>query len=336
MVRISSARINMESARIDRAVLKDYGEVLVGGVAGIDATGYALDFDGVDDTVTVSANSVFNTDNLSVSMWVKPDTLRIQGLISKGSFASSWRIFMSNTGGTIEFDARSDVDNVDSVGTLTAGSWAHVVVTYNKAITTAIIYFNGSVTDTNASFANAGNDVSGAITIAPNTTNEFDGHIDDVRIYNTPLTSTEVTALYNGGEVTRGLVARWEFSEGTGSTTDDTSLNSNTGTINGATWAISSYHAPSYTIDLSAGNVHHLILSRYTRLAFSNPTTPGTAYTFTLYLQQDSVGSNILTSWPASVVWPSGNVPVLTTTPNYTDVFTFLTVDGGNTWFGFV
>jgi hypothetical protein len=31
MVKISSARIDMERARIDNALLKDYGEILVGG-----------------------------------------------------------------------------------------------------------------------------------------------------------------------------------------------------------------------------------------------------------------------------------------------------------------
>ena len=44
MVKISSARIDMESARIDNALLKDYGEILVGGAAGAD-TGAAFSID---------------------------------------------------------------------------------------------------------------------------------------------------------------------------------------------------------------------------------------------------------------------------------------------------
>ncbi len=44
MVRISSARIDLEQARVDNAVIKDYAETMVGGAAGASSgTSYAVD-----------------------------------------------------------------------------------------------------------------------------------------------------------------------------------------------------------------------------------------------------------------------------------------------------
>ena len=90
-----------------------------------------------------------------------------------------------------------------------------------------------------------------------------------------------------------------------------------------------------YEVDLDDGNVFNLILTANCTFTFSNPTASGTACSFVLYLKQDGTGSRTAT-WPASVVWPSATAPTLSTTINYTDVVSFLTVDGGTTWFGFV
>ncbi len=43
-------------------------------------------------------------------------------------------------------------------------------------------------------------------------------------------------------------------------------------------------------------------------------------------------GGSHLVTWPASVKWDNGNTPFLTA--NGTDVLTFITIDGGTTWFG--
>ena len=43
-------------------------------------------------------------------------------------------------------------------------------------------------------------------------------------------------------------------------------------------------------------------------------------------------GGSHLVTWPASVKWDNGNTPLLTASG--TDVLTFITIDGGTTWFG--
>src|SRR3989344_7999620 len=47
MTRISGARVSMEDGRVDRAFLKDYGELTVGGSAGTNAgASYTVDLEG--------------------------------------------------------------------------------------------------------------------------------------------------------------------------------------------------------------------------------------------------------------------------------------------------
>lgn len=61
---------------------------------------------------------------------------------------------------------------------------------------------------------------------------------------------------------------------------------------------------------------------------------PAAGKSISLALAQDGTGSRTVT-WPATVKWPGGTAPTLTTTPNKTDRLTFLCDDGG-TWAGFV
>jgi len=68
----------------------------------------------------------------------------------------------------------------------------------------------------------------------------FDGVIDEVRIWNTARTQSDITA--NMNELTgnkSGLVAYYKMSNGSGTTLSDNSGNNHNGTISGATWVTS-------------------------------------------------------------------------------------------------
>ena len=66
------------------------------------------------------------------------------------------------------------------------------------------------------------------------STNWFDGVIDDIRIYNRPLSSSEIRDNYNRSVSTSGLVSWWKMND-TGDIATD-SMGGNDGTIYGATW----------------------------------------------------------------------------------------------------
>jgi hypothetical protein len=88
------------------------------------------------------------------------------------------------------------------------------------------------------------------------------------------------------------------------------------------------------TIDLSLTNIYNLTLANSSiAITFTNPPASGTAFTLTLYCQQDGVGTRALT-WPASVRWPNSSPPTMSTGANKIDIFSFFTLDGGTTYLG--
>lgn len=84
-------------------------------------------------------------------------------------------------------------------------------------------------------------------------------------------------------------------------------------------------------IDLEDGNVvSGTISTSETTFTFSNPSASGKSCSFTLILTN---GGSQTINWPASVNWPSGIAPNLTSSG--VDILTFFTVDAGTTWYGF-
>ncbi len=91
----------------------------------------------------------------------------------------------------------------------------------------------------------------------------------------------------------------------------------------------------AYTVDLTLGNTLQITMTGNCTFTFSNPPVSGTGGSFTLILIQDATGSRLAT-WPTSVKWPSATAPTLTTAAAGVDVVTFVTTDGGTTWYGFI
>lgn len=88
----------------------------------------------------------------------------------------------------------------------------------------------------------------------------------------------------------------------------------------------------SATVDLSNGNFVTATLTGDCTFTFT--TGIGTeAQAFTLFLTNDATPSRTIT-WPVTVKWPGGSVPVRTETANKTDVYSFFTFDNGSNWYG--
>lgn len=88
------------------------------------------------------------------------------------------------------------------------------------------------------------------------------------------------------------------------------------------------------TLDLSGSNVFVVTLNaNITTLTISNPAASGTASSFTLVLAAN--GTAYTVTWPASVLWAGGTAPTLTSTNGKSDVFTFVTTNGGTSYLAF-
>jgi hypothetical protein len=88
------------------------------------------------------------------------------------------------------------------------------------------------------------------------------------------------------------------------------------------------------TLNCALGNVFAVPLNaNITTLSFSNVPSTGNAYGLTLALTADGTARTV--NWGATVKWPGGTAPTLTSTNGKVDVFVLTTWDGGTTWYGF-
>ena len=226
---------------------------------------YALDFDGTNDNVSANgAATTLNTLNdnnslpLSVSAWVYPDNgtkdQLIFGLYKNSTFINGPSVWFGDN--DTRFGYYDKITSaISSSNTYAINNWHHVVLTIadNR---TGVLYVNGSSALT-ISAANGeggldmfsiGVDYDSSSGSAGNPAQYFDGKIDEVAVWNDELTSAEVTAIYNSGNMLNvssdsgnyasaaNLQGYYRFNEGSGTSLQDNSSNSNTGTITGATW----------------------------------------------------------------------------------------------------
>jgi len=84
--------------------------------------------------------------------------------------------------------------------------------------------------------------------------------------------------------------------------------------------------------DIALGNVQTATVDTSANtFTFSNPSATGKSCSFTLILTN---GASQTVNWPASVDWAGGTAPTLTAAG--VDILTFMTVDAGTIWYGFL
>lgn len=165
--------------------------------------------------------------------------------ISIGGIAGAgYEVFIGNSSG---YKVGPNAENIAGTGVgggfnnlvINDGNWHHVVyVLSNIATWSSTLYIDGAnmTTSTNASTQDISNLVSLVVGAACDFSNKFPGSIDNVRIYNYSMTSTDVntdkaTTSVNGS--TPGLVAAWDFEGVVGTNVPDVSGNNHLGTLVG-------------------------------------------------------------------------------------------------------
>jgi hypothetical protein len=93
----------------------------------------------------------------------------------------------------------------------------------------------------------------------------------------------------------------------------------------------SSTPTSTITLDLANGSVQIITLGG--NITYTFPT-PVAGKSFILVHKQDGTGSRTVT-WPASVKWPAGTAPTLTSTASRADKFVFTAIDSSS-WLGSV
>lgn len=148
----------------------------------------------------------------SVSLWLKKTTNPGAGVkhgqVYFGTNATRQLCYIvmdGNVGTGTQITFATFSDDINSVATITTGTWYHIVATYDGSVTTKL-YINGSLDTTRTLAAalnvviNAGGLIVGGDYLNGTSVAGFDnGMIDEVGIWSRALTSTEITQLYNSG-----------------------------------------------------------------------------------------------------------------------------------------
>jgi hypothetical protein len=87
------------------------------------------------------------------------------------------------------------------------------------------------------------------------------------------------------------------------------------------------------TVDLSNSNYFRHTMIGNTTFTFVNAPNSGTAQMFSLLLLNDGVGGRFPT-FANTIYWAGGAIPPATTAANARDLWTFITYDGGTTYWG--
>ena len=155
-------------------------------------------------------------DTFTVSAWIKPEDSSFSGgIISADSTDEPQRHFqlklsIDRTIQFITFDSTNSVVSEKSEMQLDLGQWYFVTAVADD--TSNKIYINGSL-DGEITTDRVQRDVGVEIgTISEANSNEdFKGNIDDVKGYTRSLSTSEITDLYNGVDVTENLVYHYDF-----------------------------------------------------------------------------------------------------------------------------
>lgn len=87
-------------------------------------------------------------------------------------------------------------------------------------------------------------------------------------------------------------------------------------------------------IDLRSGTVFYVPLNAdITTFTISGVRTPG-ASSFTLIFTAD--GTQRAITWPGSVSWNNGLTPTPSQTNGVKDIYSFMTLNAGTNWYGFI
>lgn len=165
-----------------------------------------LDFDGVDDFIDcgIDQSLLFNSNEpgISIATWVYLDSWPGYAYIIDRShkdyaFATAnsdkvFRFLKSDGAGSFELASMNLEDEFEY------GQWNHFVITFNRSSKQVFFYCNGVQVDSEYMNSSAlYHNSSENLTIGKKQVgNWFDGKLDDIRIYNRPISYWEVKELY--------------------------------------------------------------------------------------------------------------------------------------------
>ena len=181
-----------------------------GGGSSFESTN-SFSFDGINDYIDCGDNDNLSFGNgvtdspFSISLWLNTGNTSTRGVVSKyGSIGLEWLFYM--VGGKVRFLLNDTINssNIFATGStaLTLNTWYHVAITYDGSGLSGInIYVNGvlETLTTGGSGYVAMSNTNQPLEIGKYLSRELFGVIDEVAIFNSELSASDITTIYNSG-----------------------------------------------------------------------------------------------------------------------------------------
>jgi len=198
--------------------------------------GNAAVFNGSSSTIGLGNSQVFSptlTGELTMSFWVKTTRNNYQYIFGRGNddLAQYETLLQMNTNGTLNCaiytSSASLAADVTSSVSINDGEWHHIVVIINNGNFVSLYIDNGTPV-TNSSWSGSASYQStisltlGALAGSSAGLVKLDGSLDQVRIFDSVLSASQVTELYNESQIigsTDGTDSILQFTGGTGTIT---------------------------------------------------------------------------------------------------------------------
>ena len=180
-----------------------------------------INYDGTNDYVGVSdETSLRLTTDGSLEAWVYLSAAQAGGIIYKVDANPDGYSLSVNASGNVLFSLYESTGpsstTVTSATTLNIAIWYHIAATWDG--TDMNLYINGVLDSNNQASTQAAGDTTGTdLTIASDTTNYFNGRIDEVRIWDEARSEADIRTYMCQKIDTRNpnLVGYWRFDEET-------------------------------------------------------------------------------------------------------------------------
>jgi hypothetical protein len=183
----------------------------------------AYSFNGVNSVIQAPDALHLRPVNMTASVWVyNQSTSGFHSIVGKSigtSVCDSWQIFIYGTAGGVPFSAVSCSDAGSGftpflVTPRTDNVWVHLVYVFDDDNNLVKLYKNNVLVQNEATSNSIAYDnrplMMGLTYEGGNLDFPFNGKIDDVRLYNRALNTTEIAALFNEGQpITSAQNGNW-------------------------------------------------------------------------------------------------------------------------------
>lgn len=156
----------------------------------------ALQFNGSTDTILVPHNDALTLGSgLTLSAWIYIDAIRAsQVILNKGTSGSNHNYYLMLTNRELSFGLYSGGFQTFTTSglNLQTGTWYHVAATYDDAGNVVNLYLDGTQVYTGSTTRSLVANTEGLWIGRSQYGDNWAGRLDDIRIYNRALTSTEI------------------------------------------------------------------------------------------------------------------------------------------------